>query len=365
MSDLILGIETSCDETAAAVVADGLAVRSSVVRSQVSEHAPYGGVVPEVAARAHDRNLQPVIDKALADAGIVDPAAELAAIAVTNGPGLIGSLLCGLTAAKTLAWIWGLPLVAVDHLRGHIHSARMAAAAAGDGDAPGEPMPDDFIALVVSGGHTALYDVTGRGADAQVTRIGKTRDDAAGEAFDKVAALLDLPYPGGPSVQRAGADGNPRAVDFPRSLLGDGSLDFSFSGLKTSVLYYLRGQDGSGRPTDRRRRKAAAGSEPASTPDICASFEQAVADVLVAKSLQACDRHGRSAVAVVGGVAANARLRSEMTRRAADAGIRVVVPPLRLCTDNAAFIAGEAHAAFAAGRLAEPTVGAYPRDRGH
>ncbi|MGE0433297.1 MAG: tRNA (adenosine(37)-N6)-threonylcarbamoyltransferase complex transferase subunit TsaD [Planctomycetota bacterium] len=341
---LILGIETSCDETAAAVVDSTQQIRSSVVRTQVKEHAPYGGIVPELAARAHDRNLQPVIRQALDEAGISDPAAQLDAVAVTNRPGLIGALLVGVSAAKTLAWLWGKPLIGVHHLQGHIHSARMAARIA---DEP--PLPDQFVAMVVSGGHTAIYDVR---APLAVSRIGTTRDDAAGEAFDKVAALLGLDYPGGPSVQRAAAGGNPKAVRFPRSLKGDGSLDFSFSGIKTAVLYHVRGQDGVGGSRTR---------EVAALPDICASFEEAVADVLTSKALDACERTGATCLAVVGGVAANARLRAVMAERTAARGVRLVVPPLRLCTDNAAMIAGMAFNQLVADDVADLSLDAIAR----
>ena len=344
VGELILGIETSCDETAAAVVDSTNAIRSSVVRSQVKEHAPYGGIVPELAARAHDRNLHPVIRQALNEAGVSDPATQLAAVAVTNRPGLIGALLVGVSAAKALAWLWDKPLIAVHHLQGHIHSARMAARMA-----QADPLPDQFVAMVVSGGHTAIYDVR---APLEVSRIGTTRDDAAGEAFDKVAALLGLDYPGGPAVQRAAQGGNPKAVRFPRSLKNDGSLDFSFSGIKTAVLYHVRGQDGVGGTKNK---------VVAPLPDICASFEEAVADVLTAKALAACEQTGANCLAVVGGVAANARLRERMTVHAANAGLRLVVPPLSLCTDNAAMIAGMAWNHLAADDFADLTLDAVPR----
>ena len=348
----ILGIETSCDETAAAVVGEDQSVQSSVVLSQVKEHAPYGGIVPEVAARAHDRTLQPVLAQALAEGGIREPAAELEAVAVTVKPGLIGALHVGVSAAKTLAWTWGKPLIAVDHLHGHIHSARMAAVMEGAPVGDAEP----YVALVVSGGHTALYEVRGP-LDTDITRMGKTRDDAAGEAFDKAAALLELPYPGGPSIQRAGETGNPKVVRFPRALIDDASsFDFSFSGLKTSVYYYLHGQNaGHG-----AKHRGPAG-EIAGTADIAASFEQAVVDVLVHKAVRACEQRGIATLAVVGGVAANARLRRDVQAACGTRGLRLLVPPLWLCTDNAAMIAGMAWSLYRAGRTAPYTVEAQPR----
>lgn len=339
----ILGIETSCDETAVALVDESQAIRASVVISQIADHRPFGGIVPEIAARAHDRNLLPVLEKALATAGITDPATEIAAVAVTNRPGLIGALLIGVAAAKTVAWVWQKPLIAVHHLYGHIQSARMQAIAEGN------PAPERFACLVVSGGHTQIYDVLN---PLEATIIGRTRDDAAGEAFDKVAALLGLDYPGGPSIQKTGATGNPKAIRFPRSLKGDGTLDFSFSGIKTAVLYYLHGQDARG-PTH--------GKEIAPVPDICASFEQAVVDVLVAKCLDACAQIGTHTLAVVGGVAANARLRRDLTAACAGNGIRLIVPPLSLCTDNAAFIAGQAWHHLRSGDTAPITVDAFAK----
>lgn len=345
---LILGIESSCDETAAAVVAGGREVLSSVVESQAAQHARYGGVVPEVAGRSHLRAILPVVESALERAGVgLD---DLAGIAVTTRPGLIGSLLVGLSAAKALAWSRGLPLVDVDHIEAHVYSAAMEYPAE-----RGAPWP--CVALVVSGGHTSLYRAD---SAVELELLSATLDDAAGEAFDKVAHLLGLAYPGGPSVSRLAAEGAPDAIAFPRyrPRLRPGEAPqrfppFSFSGLKTAVLYHLRGQDALA-PTP----------EPADIPDradVAASFQEAVVDSLVGPCLAAARELDLERVLVVGGVACNARLRQRMAEAAAAAGLESWFPSPAYCTDNAAMIAGLGWQHLAAGRTADLACDASPR----
>ena len=313
---LILGIETSCDETSVAVVEDGRRVLGSVVASQVDLHAAYGGVVPELAARAHIEYMIPVMNEALQAAGVRP--ADVDAIAAVNTPGLIGSLLMGLTAAKTLAWIHDKPLVAVNHIQAHPYAVCL--------DTDLSPWP--CVSLVVSGGHTTLFHSTGPLA---CERIGRTVDDAAGEAFDKVAAVLELPYPGGPSIDRLSRQGNPEAIHFTRSAVGPEKLDFSFSGIKTAVLYRVRGYDLS--------RTAATLGE-AEKADIAASFQEAVVDMLVANTLRAADLRAADTIVLGGGVAANSRLREKMAESAEARGIACHRPPIGYCTDNAAMVAG-------------------------
>ena len=314
--DLILGIETSCDETAAAVVDDGGRILSSVVASQVEVHAPYGGIVPELASRRHLEMILPVLTRALQDAGV--GLADLTAVAVTAGPGLVGSLLVGVSAAKAIAYCRRLPLVAVNHLEGHIAAARL--------EWPEIVHP--FVALVVSGGHTHLYHVP---AECQYRLLGRTRDDAAGEAFDKVAKLLNLGYPGGPLIEREAARGNPRAIPFPRAVCSDGSLDFSFSGLKTAVVHHLKGYGPTGR----------AGEAPgdAEVRDICASFQEAAVDMLVERLMRAAQEVGVGRLVVAGGVACNGALRRALKAEAEAEGFELYLPAPALCTDNAAMIA--------------------------
>jgi len=307
---LVLGIETSCDETAAAVVTAGAEIRANVIASQVDLHRRYGGVVPEVASRQHVPAVLPVVDTALREAGAGPE--SLAAVAVTRGPGLVGALLVGVAAAKGLALAWGVDLVGVNHLEGHVYSARL--------EDPGLAPP--YLCLIVSGGHTDLVWVE---ADGRYRLLGRTRDDAAGEAFDKSARVMGLGYPGGPAIDRAAAGGDPEAVPFPRAMLEDPSLDFSFSGLKTAVVQFYR-------------RARAAGKEPP-LADVAASFQQAVVDVLVKKTIRAARETGASRVAVVGGVAANSVLRRDMAAAAARAGLALTIPRPALCTDNAAMIA--------------------------
>ena len=307
----LLTIETTCDETAAAVVTDELQVLSSVVASQDELHQRFGGIVPEIASRAHVERILPVIDEAIRQAGL--RLADLSAVAVANQPGLAGSLLVGLAAAKAIALALDVPLVAINHLQAHIYACRIVAG------------PEVFpcVGLVVSGGHTSLYRCL---SALDFTPLGGTIDDAAGEAFDKVAAMLGLPYPGGPSVERAAVAGNPRAYQFPRSLLREERLDFSFSGLKTAVRYQIAGQAMPVDPSSLDSRTVA---------DLAASFQQAVIDCLVGKSLQAIEQTGLSTLCVAGGVAANNALRRQLEDACQRRKIALHIPPPKLCTDNA------------------------------
>jgi N6-L-threonylcarbamoyladenine synthase len=310
---LVLGIETSCDETAAAVVEDGRRVRADVVASQILVHARYGGVVPEVASRQHVATIVPVIRRAAADAGVA--LAEVDGIAVTCGPGLVGALLVGVETAKALGYALGKPVVGVNHLAGHL-----AAVFLEDPSLPEAP-PYPHLALLVSGGHTALIRVEG---PRQMRLLGATRDDAAGEAFDKVGKMLGLGYPGGVVIDRLAAGGRSDAVALPRALRGRDDLDFSFSGLKTAVSSWLAG------------RQPPEGAELA---DVCASFQAAVVDVLVRKSRRALELERLGHLVVCGGVAANRGLRAALAAAAADDGFRLYIPPPKRCTDNAAMIA--------------------------
>lgn len=318
---LVLGIETSCDETGIGIVR-GSTLLSNTIASSMDEHARYGGVVPEVAARAHLEALQPTIEAAVAEAGITLD--EIDAVAVTSGPGLAGALMVGIGAAKALAVSLDKPLYAVNHLVGHIAADLLT----------GEDVEYPTIALLVSGGHTSLLLVRDLVSDVEL--LGETLDDAAGEAFDKVARILGLPYPGGPEIDRAAATGDPAAIRFPRGLskasdLAEHRYDFSFSGLKTAVARWVE-QDAA--------RQAESGDAPAiSVPDVAASFCEAVVDVLVTKALDACARYGVPRLLLGGGVIANRRLREVALERAAAAGVAVRIPPLSLCTDNGAMIA--------------------------
>ena len=321
---LILGIETSCDETAAAVVRDGKQLCSNVIASQVAFHKKYGGVVPEIASRKHLENIIPVISEALSQAQVTFD--DIEGIAVTQGPGLVGSLLVGINAAKAVAYCRRLPLIGVNHLEGHICAASLEL----------QDIVLPAVALVVSGGHTSLYLVEGFG---RYQLLGKTRDDAAGEAFDKVAKLLDIGYPGGVVIDRLARDGDPHAIGFPRPMLAEENFDFSFSGLKTAVLYYV--QRMGGKPS------------PEAVCDIVASFQAAVVDILVDKTFRAAARYQVPSVIMAGGVAANSRLRSKMGEAAAHHKKRIVIPSPVLCTDNAAMIA-------AAGAYRIGSVAAFP-----
>jgi N6-L-threonylcarbamoyladenine synthase len=308
----ILCLETTCDETAAAVVTDRLEVLASVVASQDDLHGQYGGVVPEIASRAHVERILPVIDQALREARLRP--SDLNAVAVANTPGLAGSLLVGLSAAKALCLALDVPLLAVNHLQAHVYACRLAAGR--------DVYP--CVALVASGGHTSLYHCP---SPLAMDLLGGTIDDAAGEAFDKVASLLGLGYPGGPAIQRAAVGGNPRGYVFPRSFLNVERLDFSFSGLKTAVRYQVwpPGIDEADRPA----------IEPARLADLAASFQEAVVDVLVGKALQAVQRQGCRTLCLGGGVAANQRLRQRLAEAAAQGGIELHIAPPELCTDNA------------------------------
>ncbi|MHB1536598.1 MAG: tRNA (adenosine(37)-N6)-threonylcarbamoyltransferase complex transferase subunit TsaD [Acidimicrobiales bacterium] len=304
----ILAIETSCDETAAAVVEDGRTVRSSVVSSQIDLHARFGGVVPELAGRAHLELLGPVVDEAMARAGVTG--AGLDAVAATIGPGLIGSLLVGVSAAKGYALGWSKPFVGVNHLEGHLHAAFL--------EDPGVALP--AVVLLVSGGHTLLVEMR---AGGRYRLLGQTIDDAAGEAFDKVARYLGLGYPGGPAIDRISTEGNPRAIPFPRGLAGRG-YDFSFSGLKTSVIRYV-------------------GDHP-ETPlaDVAASFQEAVVDVLVGKARRAAAEIGAKGICIGGGVAANTALRDRVLSACREDGLAAFIPSRAMCTDNAAMVGATA-----------------------
>jgi len=318
----ILAIETSCDETAAAVVTGDGRIAASVLASQHDVHGRFGGVVPELAARRHIETIETIVAEAIERASLTW--SDIHAIAVTRGPGLAGALLVGVSVGKALAYARHIPLIEVNHLDGHIASAWM--------DQPDVPTP--CIVLVVSGGHTHLYLVRSDGA---LHLLGKTLDDAAGEAFDKAAKILGLGYPGGPAIDQLARPGRATAVKFPRSYLGPDSLDFSFSGLKTALLYHWR---------DHRTAK------PDAVADVAASYQEAIVDVLVEKAFRAVRRHHARALAVVGGVSANSRLRSRLSVRAAETGIRLAVPPLALCTDNAAMIAMAGQRAYLEGRRA-------------
>jgi len=332
----ILGIETSCDETAAAVVADGKSVKSSVVASQNKLHEKYGGVVPEIASRAHIEKIYPVIKEAMEQANMDKD--DIDAVAVANQPGLTIALVVGVTAAKTLSFAWDKPLIAIDHLHAHLQSAIMSK------DDPELPA----VALIVSGGHTSLYDYH---SPLEPKLLGSTTDDAAGEAFDKVATILKLPYPGGPSIEKAAENGNPKAIKFPRSMLGRDSLDFSFSGIKTAVLYYCRGQDMKGQnKVDSMSRQEIA--------DIAASFQAAVVDVLVKKTKRAAKKIKAKTILLGGGVAANNSLRKALQGMCDSHAppIKLLVAPKQYCTDNAVMVASLGYYKFKAGLFADLTL---------
>ena len=325
-STVVLAIETSCDETAAALVMGGSDVLSSVVSSQIDIHARFGGVVPEVASRAHLESIVPVVRQAFDEAGILPSRVD--AVAATAGPGLIGALLVGVSAAKSLALVWDRPFIGVNHLEAHLYAGLL--------DDPGLEFP--LVVLLVSGGHTMIVEMRGHG-DYRI--LGRTIDDAAGEAYDKVARFLDLGYPGGPAIDRVSAEGDAAAVAFPRAMMHEG-LDFSFSGLKTSVVNHARRNPGTG------------------TVDIAASFQAAVVDVLCAKTLRAAEQVGARGVVLGGGVAANSLLRAEMSRRGAEAGMRVALPSRAMCTDNAAMIASAAWHRLRSDGPMGLDCGAYP-----
>ncbi len=362
----ILGIESSCDETAAAVVADGREILSSVVASQVDIHRKYGGVVPELASREHLRQIVPIVREALEQARLSLP--ELDAIAVTRGPGLIGALLVGVTYGKALAMSLGKPLVPVNHLEGHVHAVLLEAGRAGC--VPELPA----VCLIVSGGHTVLYDVKAESPDGKqnalrfaYARIGQTRDDAAGEAYDKVAKLLALGYPGGPVIDQLADAGDPQAVRFGTPVMKGNAYDFSFSGIKTAVLYYLRARPELASEIEARQRALARGPQKAGelrplcsqhTLDLIASFQKAVVDDLVGRTLAAAEQFAARAVLVSGGVAANRQLRAAFETEARLRGLEVFFPSRALSTDNAAMIAAAAYPKFLAGECADAQLNA-------
>ncbi|MEP6862846.1 MAG: tRNA (adenosine(37)-N6)-threonylcarbamoyltransferase complex transferase subunit TsaD [Deltaproteobacteria bacterium] len=331
MTFRVLGIESSCDETAAAIVEDGTRVLSDIVASQHEVHARYGGVVPELASRAHILNVVPVVQAALERAGI--PLEELDGIAVTNAPGLIGGLLVGLQTAKALAWVTELPLVGVHHLEGHLSAVYLEP----------EPPPLQHLALIVSGGHTSLVRVDDHGV---LVELGRTRDDAAGEAFDKGAKLLGLGYPGGAALDKLARTGDPNAVPFPRSMtLEHHGFDFSFSGLKTALLHHVRAH---GEPDGQ------------ALADLCASYQAAIVEVLVRKTRRAARKLDLHHVQVCGGVAANSGLRAAMIAAGAEDDFRVYIPPPARCTDNAAMIAAAGHYHLIRGERAGLDLDATP-----
>ena len=333
----ILGIDTSCDDTSVGVVADNRRVLSNVVHSQVKLHSPHGGVVPELASREHLRNIMVVVQEALLRADL--RMGDLDGIAVTVGPGLVGSLLVGLYYAKSLSYAYDIPLVAINHLEGHILSIFL------EEKAPSFP----FVALTVSGGHTSLYHVEGYG---QYSLMGQTLDDAAGEAFDKVAKILGLGYPGGVAIETQARDGNMERIKFPRAYLAKDSFDFSFSGLKTAVSLYVKKWNENSKET-----------RDVSLADIAASFQEAVMDVLVRKVMMAREKMGVSTIVVAGGVACNNRLRARLLDTATSAGIQVFFPRPAFCTDNGAMIAMAGYHRLSCGERADLSIDArskYP-----
>lgn len=326
---IVLGIESSCDETAAAITRDGREVLSDVIYSQADIHSKYGGVVPEIASRRHIEKILYVIDKALADAGMTKD--DIDAIAVTMGPGLVGALLVGVSAAKSLAYAWGKPLIGVNHIIGHI-SANFVAF---------PELTPPFLCLVASGGHSHIVNVK---SYTETEILGATKDDAAGEAFDKVARVIGLGYPGGPKVDKAAKEGNDKAFDFPRAKTGN---DFSFSGLKTAVINTVHKMEQKG--------------EPVPQADIAASFQRAVVDVLTEKTIHAAKISGSEKICLAGGVASNSLLRSEMAKKAKSEKIEVYYPPLRLCTDNAVMISSAGYFKYKyTGETVGNDLNAYP-----
>jgi N6-L-threonylcarbamoyladenine synthase len=331
---LTLGIETSCDETAVAVVADGFTLRTNLIARQEHLHERFGGVVPEVAARAHVEALSPLLQQAMDDAGI--DVGDVTVVAVTEGPGLVGALLVGMAAAKAFSLASGADLIGVNHLEGHLWANYLVHG----------PPEVPAVALIVSGGHTMLVHMP------ELHRyevLGQTLDDAAGEAFDKVARLLGLGFPGGPALDRMAREGDPQAVRFPRAMEGSGDFDFSMSGLKTAVLRHVKHERAAGRDID--------------LPDLAASFQEAIVDVQVSKTIAAAKATGVPTVLLGGGVVANSRLRERMLEAGGAEGFRVLVPPLDLCTDNAAMIACAGAARWARGERSTLDIGADPNLR--
>ena len=325
-STVILALETSCDETAASVVMGGNDVLSSIVSSQIEIHARFGGVVPEVASRAHMEALIPVMQSAITEAGILP--SRIDAVAATAGPGLIGALLVGVSAAKSLALVWDKPFIGVNHLEAHLYAGLL--------DDPTLEFP--LVVLLVSGGHTMIIEMRGHG---DYTVLGRTIDDAAGEAYDKVARYLDLGYPGGPVIDRIASQGDAEAIDFPRAMEHDG-LNVSFSGLKTSVINYVKK------------------NPDVANVDVAASFQAAVVDVLCTKTIRAAQQIGAKGIVLGGGVSANSLLRAQMSERGAAAGFKVALPSRAMCTDNAAMIAAAAWHRLGADGPSSLSCGAYP-----
>ena len=341
----IVGVESTCDETGCAVVADGRDVLANVVASQIELHARFGGVVPEIASRAHLEAINTVIAGALGAAGI-EPS-DVAAVAVANRPGLIGSLLVGLMAAKTLAWVWEVPLIGVNHIHAHAYAAALDA----------EPIEYPAAAMIASGGHTSLYHCR---SPIDVELLGATIDDAAGEAFDKVAAILNLGFPGGPAIDRAARAGDAKAVRFPRALLKGQSLDFSFSGLKTAVLYHVRGVPGAVRDGVSKGVEQLSEQDVA---DIAASFQAAMVDTMRIKLRRAAQATGARTLIIGGGVAANSALRQAVQRLGKKLDATVRMPAMEYCVDNAAMTAALACHLLAAGRTDDLELAATPTVR--
>ena len=328
---LVMGIETSCDETAVALVDDGVTVRSNVIGSQIEHHRPFGGVVPEIAARAHLDLMLPSIDRALVEAGATY--ADLEGVAVTAGPGLVGALLVGVAAAKSIALAHDVPLIGVNHLEGHVCATQLEYGL----------LAPPVLALIVSGGHTSLVLLT---EDGSFQTLGATIDDAAGEAFDKIGRFIGLPFPGGPEIDRLSRDGDPTAIAFPRAMLNNGNYDFSMSGLKTAVIRELRRMDAVG--------------EEIVLPDVAASFTEAIVDVLVTKTMRAAAEHDVERITLVGGVAANSRLREALSDRCEQDGRRLLLPQPILCTDNGAMIAAAGFNRLVAGQTTSLDLDADP-----
>lgn len=331
MDKLILGIESSCDETAAAVVKNGREVLSNVINTQIDLHKKYGGVVPEIASRKHIENIDAVVEEALVKAGVTID--NIDAVAVTYGPGLVGALLVGVSFAKGYSYAAHKPLVPVHHIKGHIMANFIAH----------KELEPPFVCLVASGGHSHIVLVEDY---TEFKILGRTRDDAAGEAFDKIARVIGLGYPGGPKVDKLAKEGNPEAVKFPRVRIDKDSLDFSFSGVKTAVINYLHKQEQQGIEVNKA--------------DIAASFQAAVTDVLVEHTIEAAEKYNINTIAIAGGVAANSELREKMTREAGKKNISVLFPPPVLCTDNAAMIACAGYYSYLKGIMAEQDLNAVP-----
>lgn len=330
---LILGIETSCDETSAAVVRNGREVVSNIISSQIAIHEKYGGVVPEIASRKHIESISQVVQAALHEAGVMRE--ELSAIAITQGPGLVGALLVGLSYAKAFAYAINKPLVGVHHIEGHICSNYLET-----------DFAPPYICLVVSGGHTIVVRVSEYGRITKEDVLGSTKDDAAGEAFDKIARALGLGYPGGPKIEALAKTGNPNAIGFPRALLAEGNYDFSFSGLKSAVLNYLNAKEMK--------------SEEVNKADVAASFQKAVVDVLVDKTIGACKAYGLKKIALAGGVCCNNALRLAMKEACEQNNFALQIPPPIYCTDNAAMVACRGYYKFINGERAGLDINAHP-----